>query len=112
MSPTLMYGSTKIERMPTMPAAVMSDLVCFISGSRTANATPRTSRLGSRSYSSSAPVHPACCTWRDLARAFVDGALDLRADLDVAPQEVVVALAERLGVAALPGLDPPRLGEL
>src|SRR6185436_14530728 len=47
-----------------------------------------------------------------LARAVVHRALDLGPELDVAAQEVVVLLAERLGVAALAGLDPPGLGEL
>src|SRR5579859_5885606 len=46
------------------------------------------------------------------ARAVVDRPLDLGLELDVAAQEVVVPLAERLGVAPLARLDPPRLGEL
>src|SRR5512140_2079512 len=47
-----------------------------------------------------------------LARSVVDGALDLGLELDVASQEVVVLLAERLRVAALPGLRAPRIGQL
>src|SRR5262245_36332925 len=39
-------------------------------------------------------------------------ALDLGLQLDVAAQEVVVLLAERLRIAALAGLGAPRLGQL
>src|SRR5581483_8793888 len=45
-------------------------------------------------------------------RRVVDRALDLRLELDVAAQEVVVLLAEGLRVAALAGLDAPGFGEV
>src|SRR5690242_17089885 len=51
-------------------------------------------------------------TRRMSARALVHRALDLGPDLDVAAQEVVVPLAERLRVTALARLRAPRLGEL
>src|SRR5690606_9192199 len=49
---------------------------------------------------------------RPLTRTLAEGAIDLRLQLDVLAQEVVVTLAERLRVAALLRLRAPRFREL
>src|SRR5690606_26343164 len=58
--------------------------------------------------SSSSRIAPV----RGSAGPLVHRPLDLRLELDVAPQEVVVFLAEQLRVATLARLGAPCLGEL
>src|SRR5207244_3048443 len=74
--------------------------------------TPRSIGHARTTPGAPASPHSAASPAHRSAGAVVDRALDLGLELDVAAQEVVVLFPERLGVAALAGLDAPGLGEL